>query len=111
MASIFNPPNGNHQGGFGPTFWLELTNAGVWPLAETGMVLWTQDGNYWFDASLTPQQIATIQGVINAHDPTKQMAKPIDPIAVLQQQVAALQTQVTALQLAATLTTNAQAQP
>jgi hypothetical protein len=51
----------------GPTFRAELAAAGL-----TGLPFaWGDDGSLTFDARMTPDQVAAVQAIYAAHDPTK----------------------------------------
>lgn len=57
----------------GPTFSIELAAAGLNGLPFA----WGADGTLSFDGTMTPTQIAAVEAIYAAHDPTKQ-----DPRAV-----------------------------
>lgn len=59
----------------GPAFGSELQAAGLAGLPFA----WGADGTFQFDPRMTPTQIAAVQAVYAAHDPTK--PAPFSPLA------------------------------
>ncbi|CAL8476392.1 tail fiber assembly protein [Caballeronia sp. S22] len=55
------------QKGIGPSFADELAAAGLSGLPFS----WTSDGDFTYSESMTADQIAQVQAVYDAHDPTK----------------------------------------
>jgi hypothetical protein len=54
------------QKAIGPTFPADLEAAGLLGLAFA----WSPDGTMAFDPSMTPAQVAAVEAVYAAHDPT-----------------------------------------
>jgi hypothetical protein len=55
------------QKAIGPTFPAELAAAGLTELPFA----WDSDGNILFGSAMTTEQIASVEAVYAAHDPTK----------------------------------------
>ena len=63
MTVALSTPNAK----IGPSFPGELRAAGLMGLPFA----WGDDGTFTFDPQMTPEQIAGVQAVFAAHDPTK----------------------------------------
>jgi hypothetical protein len=59
----------------GPTFPGELEAAGLLGLPFS----WGADGSLYYDPRMTPEQIAAVEAVVAAHDPTATMPPPNNP--------------------------------
>lgn len=60
------------QKAIGPTFPAELEAAGL-----TGLPFaWSVTGDFYFDDRMTADELASVQAVYSAHDPSKKLPPP-----------------------------------